>query len=115
NTTRLPLKFNKSFKTTSLFKISLPFWVWMNCLKKISSLSNVLVRFNVSCLNLSLLPKSSPVTKVVLSSSKIPFAPSRKSWLVSTITCLKTLSTCKVISMMFKSVLKNSPRNWLTS
>lgn len=59
---------NKFCYNTDLFKILLPFLVWMNCLKKILLLSTVPEKSNVSCLNHFKSLNLSPERKVSSSS-----------------------------------------------
>ena len=58
------VKYKGLYSVTKSSKILLPFWVWMNCLKKTRAPSPVHVKSNAFCLSLSLWQRSSPGHRV---------------------------------------------------
>ncbi|GIS17873.1 MAG: hypothetical protein CM15mP119_2770 [Alphaproteobacteria bacterium] len=85
------VKFRKFCSNTSHCKISLPFWVWMNCLRKISLSLPVRARFRGFCHSRSTLLKYSQVPLEHLSALKKASKASRALCVVIMMICQKQL------------------------
>merc|ERR1719259_412371 len=93
STTALLVAFRRSFRTTSLSRISLPFWVWTSCPKRTSLPSPGPGRSRGSSHNPSRSLRSSLVTLESSSPLNRPSRASRRFLPASTITCPRSLST----------------------
>merc|ERR1711892_683787 len=93
STTTLPEVSRRSSRTTSLSRTSLLFLVWMSCLRKTSSRLPEPGRSRDSSPSPSRLLRSSPATPASSSPFPRPSLDSKRSWLASSTTCQRLLST----------------------
>merc|ERR1712142_1321216 len=108
STTRSPEVSRRSSRTTNLFRILLPFWVWTSCPRRTSSRSPEQERSKDSFHSLSRLLRCSPTTLANLFQLTRPSLDSRPSLPANTITCLRSPSTWSATLM--RSLPR--PRGW---